>query len=411
MERKGRLGFVPARYGDGVVGGAEAVLREMAHGLAQRGWDVEILTTCARDHFTWANEFAPGTEEVADGVVLRRFPTVISTPRAERAALGAAILAGVALRLAEQERWINDDVRVPELFHYLLDEAERYRALVFAPYLFWPAFACGQVAPDRTILMPCLHDEPEAKLEIFRPIFSGSRRLWFLSDPERDLAEEIFPRLAPHEVIGSGLDVPEHYDVDGFRARHGITGRFVLFAGRREGGKNWERMLDAFAHAVVRENLPFSLVTMGHGEIAPAGGDRRPGDRPRLPPRRRARRRVRRRRRVHPAVGERELLAHDHGGLAGRHPRDRDGRERGQPLALRPLGCGARLRERRRVRAGAALRRRGARTPRPRSPPPGRDYVLEHYTWPPILDTVEASIDAWLPTMRILMVEPVPADA
>ena len=27
----------------------------------------------------------------------------------------------------------------------------------------------------------------------------------------------------------------------------------------------------------------------------------------------------------------------------------------------------------------------------------GRDYVLEHYTWPPILDTVEASIDAWMP--------------
>src|SRR6476646_3267452 len=256
MERKGRLGFVPARYGDGVVGGAEAVLREMAHGLAQRGWDVEILTTCARDHFTWVNEFAPGSEEVADGVVLRRFPTVISTPRAERATLGAAIHAGVDLRLAEQERWINDDVRVPELFHYLLDEAERYRALVFAPYLFWPAFACGQVAPDRTLLMPCLHDEPEAHLDIFHPVFSGSRGLWFLSDPECELAQSIHPRLTDFEVIGSGLEVPEQYDPDGFRERHGIEGPFVMYAGRREGGKNWEPMLDAFARAVVNGGLP-----------------------------------------------------------------------------------------------------------------------------------------------------------
>ena len=28
---------------------------------------------------------------------------------------------------------------------------------------------------------------------------------------------------------------------------------------------------------------------------------------------------------------------------------------------------------------------------------PGREYVLEHYTWAPILDAVERTIDAWLP--------------
>src|SRR6478752_3275649 len=157
MERKGRLGFVPARYGEG-----------------------------------------------ADGVTVRRFPAVISTPRAERAAFNAAIVAGAPLRMSDQERWMNDDLRLPELFHYLLDESDSYRALVFAPYLFWPAFACGQIAPDRTILMPCLHDEPEARLDIFQPVFSGSRGIWFLSEPERDLAASIHPRLAESEVIGSG---------------------------------------------------------------------------------------------------------------------------------------------------------------------------------------------------------------
>ena len=129
---------------------------------------------------------------------------MISTPRAERAAFNAAIVAGAPLRMSDQERWMNDDLRLPELFHYLLDESDAYRALVFAPYLFWPAFACGQIAPDRTILMPCLHDEPEARLDIFQPLFSGSRGIWFLSDPERDLAASIHPRLAESEVIGSG---------------------------------------------------------------------------------------------------------------------------------------------------------------------------------------------------------------
>ena len=49
--------------GRGMVGGAETVMPEIAHGLAARGWDVEILTTCARDHFTWANEFPPAVED------------------------------------------------------------------------------------------------------------------------------------------------------------------------------------------------------------------------------------------------------------------------------------------------------------------------------------------------------------
>ncbi len=268
VDRTGRIGLVPPRYGPEVIGGAEAVMREMAAGLAARGWDVEVLTTCARDHFTWANEYPPGVERDGD-ITVRRFPAVVSTPRAERAALGASILAGVSLSIKEQSRWMNDDIRVPELFHFLLDRSGEYRALVFAPYMFWPTFACGQVAPERTILMPCLHDEPAAYLELFEPLFTGSRGLWFLSDPEARLAQRIHPALPSHETIGSGITAPTSYDPDGFRRRHGIEGRFVLYAGRREGGKNWERLLDAFMRADERSKLPFSLVTMGTGPVIP----------------------------------------------------------------------------------------------------------------------------------------------
>ena len=58
---KGRIAFVPPRYGDDVVGGAETVLRQAAERLAGRGWEVEILTTCVRDHYTWANAYPAGT--------------------------------------------------------------------------------------------------------------------------------------------------------------------------------------------------------------------------------------------------------------------------------------------------------------------------------------------------------------
>src|SRR5437899_3272555 len=139
---KGRIAFVSPRYGDDVVGGAETVLRQAAERLAQRGWEVEILTTCARDHYTWANAYPAGTSRDGD----------------------------LAVR----------DTRF---------------------------------------------------------------------------------------VTGEGVLVPDSYDPDGFRAKYGITKPYVLFAGRREGGKGWSDLLRAFTRAVVRLGVDLELVSFGVGEV------------------------------------------------------------------------------------------------------------------------------------------------
>jgi glycosyltransferase involved in cell wall biosynthesis len=269
MTAKARIAFVPPRYGVDVLGGAEAALREMAEGLSKRGYPVEVLTTCARDHFTWANELPPG-ESVVGGIPVRRFQTVRSRNRSQRGELDAAITAGSELNLEQQQRWINGLFRVPDLYHHLLDHGDQYDAFVFAPYLFWTTFACSQIFPERSALLACLHDEPPARLPIFRPLLTTLGDVWFMSPPERDLAADIVGRLPPrHQLTGCGVRVPESYDPEGFRRRHGIEGRFILYAGRREGGKGWETLLDQFAHATIRGQLPFSLVTFGGGEVHP----------------------------------------------------------------------------------------------------------------------------------------------
>ncbi len=40
---KGRIAFVTPRYGEAVVGGSESVIREAAHGLAERGYEIDLL--------------------------------------------------------------------------------------------------------------------------------------------------------------------------------------------------------------------------------------------------------------------------------------------------------------------------------------------------------------------------------
>jgi glycosyltransferase involved in cell wall biosynthesis len=265
---KGRIAFVPARYGDDVVGGAEIVLRQAAERLAGRGWEVEILTTCVRDHYTWANVYPAGTSHDGD-LTVHRFPVVHPENAAEWEGLDRRINLGSALSTAEQHAWINSRFRVPDLYHHLVANAHSYRAIILSPYLSWTTVAGATVAPERTIVIPCLHNESCAYLPVFGPLLSGSAQVWFMSEPEHQLAHRIGPVTPDHPVTGEGILVPDRYDPEGFRARHGLTRPYVLFAGRRELGKGWEELLRAFYRAVVRLGVDFDLVSFGVGWVDP----------------------------------------------------------------------------------------------------------------------------------------------
>ena len=67
-----KLAVVVQRYGADINGGAELHARYVAEHLARHA-EVEVLTTCARDYVTWANELPAGVEQV-HGVPVRRFP-------------------------------------------------------------------------------------------------------------------------------------------------------------------------------------------------------------------------------------------------------------------------------------------------------------------------------------------------
>jgi len=263
---KGRIAFVAPRYGDDVVGGAETVLRQAAERLAGRGWEVEILTTCARDHYTWANAYPAGSERHGDLTVFR-FPVVHPRDASQWQGLDRRIRLGSSLSMAEQQAWVNGRFRVPGLYHHLVGHAHTYRAIVFSPYLFWTTVVGATVAPERTVVIPCLHDENYAYLPVFRPLLAGSAQVWFMSEPEHQLAHRIGPVAATHPVTGEGVLIPDRYDPDGFRARHGLSRPYALFVGRRESGKGWQELLRAFSRAVVRLGVDLDLVTFGVGKV------------------------------------------------------------------------------------------------------------------------------------------------
>ena len=67
-----KIAFVVPRYGADIRGGAETGARMLAERLvADRGHDVEVLTTCALDAITWRDELPEGTT-VSNGVRVHR---------------------------------------------------------------------------------------------------------------------------------------------------------------------------------------------------------------------------------------------------------------------------------------------------------------------------------------------------
>jgi glycosyltransferase involved in cell wall biosynthesis len=268
MDRGGatRLAFVPTRYGEGFVGGSEAVMGEAARGLAARGYDVEVLTTTALSHYTWENALPAGTSEDR-GVVVRRFRTAVTPLTVAQAEREHRVLHGPPLSVEEEISWVNGRFRVPDLYFYLSGHAEEYDAIVFSPYLFWSTIYGASVAPERSVIMPCLHDEPYARLRVVSDLLANAAGLWFLSEPEHQLAHRVTRWLPPaHAVVGAAVQAPASYDPEGFRERHGLTRPFVIYAGRREEGKGWTELLRAFTATVLNRHLPFDLVTFGAGD-------------------------------------------------------------------------------------------------------------------------------------------------
>jgi glycosyltransferase involved in cell wall biosynthesis len=260
----GRIAFVPPRFGSQVIGGSEAASRQVALGFAARGWDVEILTTCAVNHYTWANDLPEGLSH-EDGVAVRRFP---NQARMSRTGFRAQqkIQAGVLPTIDEQTSWLSWRFSIPGLFEYLVRHGHGYEAIIFDPYMFWTTTVCLPPVAERAVVIPCLHDEFYARLDVVRPVLADPARVWFQSEPEHELAHRLGPLATDHVVTGMGVGVPDGYDPEGFRRRHGLTRPYILFAGRREPEKGWDWLVEQFADAVRHHGIDMDLVTIGVGD-------------------------------------------------------------------------------------------------------------------------------------------------
>ncbi len=264
-----RIAFVSPRFSEGpTVGGAETLLRKLAERLVAKGWQVDFLTTCARNHFTWENEIEPGDMMIA-GITVRHFP--VDGDRDLTAFITAQNRISRSAEITRDEEliWHRNNVNSQALYAYLKTEGHRYDKIIMGPYLFALVYFASQIHPERTLLLPCLHNECFATLKTIREMFLNVSGWLFNAEPERDLALHLYgldPSRA--DVVGMGIDAFTT-NPDRFRNRHGLTAPYILYSGRREPMKGTPLLLDYLDIFRERTGKDIKLVLTGSGPYDP----------------------------------------------------------------------------------------------------------------------------------------------
>jgi glycosyltransferase involved in cell wall biosynthesis len=261
--------FVPPWYGPQITGGAEFQCRRTAEELAARGVPVEVFTTTAGGVTSnWDVPAFPAGADELNGVPIRRFPT---RPRNAAAfdVLNLRLLAGGKLSLAEEAVFVREIIGSDEL-EGAIAASRHERVFIFTPYMFGTSYWGQRAAAGRDFLIPCVHDEGYAHMQLYAQQIAHAGGLLFYSAAEQQLANKLYKLdLAAQCVLGGGIDTNAVGDADRFRAQFGITGPFLLYAGRRDAGKNTPLLLEYILQYRAAGG-PMPLVCIGAGDPIPA---------------------------------------------------------------------------------------------------------------------------------------------
>jgi len=270
-----QLIFVCPRFAEGsTVGGAETLLKAMAKRAQAMGYRVTFLATCARNHFTWRNELEPGAR-VVEGLPVHFFPVDEDRDIESFLRIQDAISRNGHYSPDDEQTWLADSVNSRALCDYLREHAGECDRIILGPYLFGLTYFAARVRPEKTLLVPCLHDEGFAYARSFREMFRNVAGILFNSEPEKDLALRLYDLDAQKcAVVGMGMNGFEVTSAE-FAEKRNFHPPYIIFSGRRETGKGTPLLADYFALFRKRTGLDLKLVFTGSGPIdAPPGSEK-----------------------------------------------------------------------------------------------------------------------------------------
>lgn len=263
-----KIAFVTPWFGEEIPGGAEMELRGLATHFREYGIPIEILTTCVRDfNSDWnKNYYKEGQYDVL-GLSVLRFK-VRKRDVTAFDAVNYKLMNNIKITEEEETVYCNEMVNSPSLYEYIRENKDEYHSFVFIPYMFGTTYFGCQVCPEKSVIIPCLHDESYAYMNCFKKVFSKVAGMIFHATPESRLANELYDLSSVNnEVLGEGVYTDISADTERFRSKFNIDEPFILYAGRKDKGKNIDELLTFFSEYQKRNANDLKLVLIGGGNV------------------------------------------------------------------------------------------------------------------------------------------------
>ena len=262
---KPSIAIVVQRYGSEVNGGAEYFARLLAEHLTAIA-DVRVLTTCAVDYHTWANEYPPGGA-MLNGVEIERYP--VDHERASDGVERTAFILQKEHTLVDEYDWMRaQGPYSTELLNAIRGAYADTDLFIFVTYLYAHTVFGLPLVADKAVLIPHAHDEPFLKLGIMRQVFHAPQAIVYNVEPEMRLVQSTMQNgYIPQFLAGVGIDAPLNVSTARFRTKFGIDGDFILYVGRIDDSKNVNELFDYFARYREQYEADLKLVLIGKAHI------------------------------------------------------------------------------------------------------------------------------------------------
>jgi glycosyltransferase involved in cell wall biosynthesis len=248
-----KLACVVHRFGADIAGGSEGHCRLVAEHLADRH-QVTVLTTCAHDHVTWTNHYAPGESQLGRLRVVR-FPVTRTRDLHRFRDISDHVFSDRASP-EEQEEWFRENGPLaPELLDFLKQNGRQFDLVLFWSYRYYDTYFGLPLVADRAILVPTAEEDPLIHVDALRRFFTLPRGYLFLTPEEETLVGGRVPAATPRRIIGCGIDPPGPIVARKLDAL-GITGPYILYLGRIDPNKGCETLLRHFHRYLDRDSVP-----------------------------------------------------------------------------------------------------------------------------------------------------------
>lgn len=286
---KKKIAFIVQRYGLEVNGGAEYHCRILAERLIHL-YDITILTSCAKNYVSWANEYASG-ETVINDIKVRRFEVThernwkrfhsidreLRNKKIYQKVLSFLNLTTAFNRLISENRkardhneWIESQgPHLPDLINYLENHHHDFGALIFFTYLYYPTIKGIKIAPEKSILIPTAHDERQIYYPWFKALFNFPRVILYNTSSEKRFVNRLFNNEWVYsDIVGIGVDPPVVNELPTARQILGSSAEYLIYIGRIDVAKGCKILFDYFLNYKDSTPSDLKLVLVGEAFVS-----------------------------------------------------------------------------------------------------------------------------------------------